>query len=174
LVVSVKENIQLHTRFSAADVDEIVRFHKQFVAQRYGLNAEFEMQVRTGLTTYLEGYDAKKDCVWLAEDQGQLIGTVGVMHESDTVARVRWLLAHPDYRDALEKELLEQALTFCQRKYKKVYLLAATLFERLAPLAQNVGFQKVEERQVVLWGQTVTDERYELELLETNSVSKIH
>lgn len=60
--------------------------------------------------------------------------------------------------------MLGWAAAYCRGKYAKVYLLAATHFERLAPLAKSVGFQKVAERTVVLWGQAMTDERYELEL----------
>lgn len=154
--------VEIHFRFKAADIDRVVAFHQKLVVQAYGLNTEFASQIRAGLTTYLDNVDAAKNCIWLAEVKEEVVGTVGIMHETDEVARVRWLLVSPDYRDTLEKELLEQAITFCQGKYKKVYLLAATLFERLAPLAKAAGFQKVEERELVLWGQAVTDERYEL------------
>jgi N-acetylglutamate synthase-like GNAT family acetyltransferase len=161
---------EIHICLSATDIDRIVSFHCTLVAEPYGLDKQFEAQIREGLKAFIKNHNTKKDGVWLAEVQGQLVGTIGIVHESETVARVRWLLVHPDYREkGLEKELLEHALTFCQGNYHKVYLLAATLFERLAPLAIGVGFKKVEERRVVLWGRAVTDERYELELSESIS-----
>jgi RimJ/RimL family protein N-acetyltransferase len=157
--------VDIHSRFSTADIDRIVQFHRTFVADYYGLDEAFQSQVRGSLTVFMDDYNNEKDCLWLAEVQGQLVGTIGIMHENGSVARVRWFLVHLDYRaGGLEKEVLEQAISFCQGKYSKVYLLAATLFERLAPLAKAAGFKKVEERQLILWGQAVTDERYELEL----------
>jgi hypothetical protein len=154
--------IQTYSSLSTAEIDKILQFHHQFVAEPYGLGEAFSEQIRTSLTLCLSTPSDNK--FWLATDSEEVVGTIGIVKADENIARVRWLLAHPDYRDALEKELLEQALEFCQGKYAKVYLLAATLFGRLAPLARKVGFQKTEERTVVLWGQTLTDERYELEL----------
>jgi GNAT superfamily N-acetyltransferase len=162
--------IEIHTRLSAADIDKMVSFHCTIVAEPYRLDKQFEAQMKEGLKAFIKNHNAKKDVIWLAEVQGQLVGTIGIVHESESVARVRWLLVHPDYHEkGLEKELLEHALTFCQGNYHKVCLLAATLFERLAPLAIGAGFKKVEERRIVLWGRAVTDERYELELPQSIS-----
>jgi N-acetylglutamate synthase-like GNAT family acetyltransferase len=154
----------IHTHLDPVYLDQIVDFHNVYVAQAYGLGKDFETYIRKGLIDFLERHDAKKECFWLAKSEGKFVGTIAVANEAG-VARVRWLLTHPDHHESgLESELLTQAIAFCKGKYTKVYLLAATLFERLAPLAKAADFQKIEERTVVLWNQIVTDERYELEL----------
>jgi N-acetylglutamate synthase-like GNAT family acetyltransferase len=156
--------ITIRTQLDPTMLDQVVDFHLTHIAKAYRLGESFETHLREGLSGFISNYHAAKECFWLAESEGQVVGTVAVVAEDEAVARVRFLLAHPDFREDLEKELLERAVTFCEEKYSKVYLLAAKLFERLAPLAKAAGFQKVHERPVVLWGRSVTDERYELEL----------
>jgi N-acetylglutamate synthase-like GNAT family acetyltransferase len=154
--------LKIRTGLELVDIDKVVNFHCSYVAKPYGLNEAFQIQLEEGLTAFASSYDVQQECFWFVEDGTDLVGTVAVVAEGK-VARVRWLLAHPDYRKS-EKDMLGWVTTFCQGRYAKVYLLAATHFERLAPLAIGAGFQKVSERMVELWGQTLTDERYELEL----------
>jgi GNAT superfamily N-acetyltransferase len=114
--------ITIHAQTEPA-INRFVDFHRRYVGEAHGLNDDFETHIREALTKYISTFNAACECLWLAETNGQLVGTIAVVAEAEAVARVRWLLVHPDHQaNNLEHELLGQAVRFCVGKYTKVYL----------------------------------------------------
>lgn len=104
--------------------------------------------------------------MWIAEMDGQIVGSIGVVGESDSEAQLRWFLVHPAQRGrGLGRRLLNKAIRFCRdREFKSVSLWTVSDLKVAAHLYQSVGFRKTEEKTHRIWGKTLTEERYDLTL----------
>lgn len=88
---------------------------------------------------------------WVAEADGDgVIGMVGVRREGASMAKMRRLRVHPDWRQrGIGKRLVREALGFCRdRGYVKVALQAEVEQEAAIALFKRFGFQLTRTRMV--------------------------
>jgi ribosomal protein S18 acetylase RimI-like enzyme len=95
-----------------------------------------------------------------------MIGSIGIVPNSNSEAQLRWFLVHPDHRGrGLGRELLNKALQFSRnRGFKSVFLFTVSDLKIAAHLYQWAGFRKTAEKTHQIWGKTIKEERYELSL----------
>ncbi len=148
------------------DMGRIISLHGVLYAQEYGYDQTFEAYVATGLTEFVQSFNPESDRVWLAEAEGQVIGSIAVVGRLESGAQLRWFLIHPSCRGlGLGHVLLDGALQFCKEcQYRIVFLWTARGLGAAHYLYEQAGFQKVEEKRHDIWGKTVTEEKYEMHL----------
>jgi len=106
--------------------------------------------VRDITSAYLsDGDDGSSFWVAEAADEG-VIGMVGVRREGESMAKMRRLRVHQDWRKrGIGKRLVREALGFCRdRGYVKVALQAEVEQEAAISLFQRFGFQLTRTRKV--------------------------
>lgn len=148
------------------DLGAILILHATLYAQEYGYDLTFEGYVAQTLAHFAQPYDPAQERIWLAEVQGQLVGCIGIIRHSAEQAQLRWFLVAPALRGkGLGRRLLQETVHFAQDAgYASLFLETVDELPAAAHLYRLVGFVKTAEQQRMLWGQTVTEQRYELSL----------
>ena len=80
------------------DFGWIVTRHAELYAQEYGWTEPFEGLCAQIVADFVNNYDAERERCWIAELNGENVGCVMLVKDSDEVARLRLLLVDPKAR----------------------------------------------------------------------------
>jgi GNAT superfamily N-acetyltransferase len=156
--------MQVRTKLEPGDIGEVIALHGRLYAQEFALDHTFAGYVAVGLGEFAKAYDEQKDRLWLAEAEGQLVGSIAIAGLPDQTAQLRWFLLAPSARgQGLGRKLLSDALAFCRAcGCKSVFLWTISELQTAAQLYRAAGFRLTEQRTHEIWGAVRTEERYEL------------
>jgi GNAT superfamily N-acetyltransferase len=148
------------------DLGRVTELHGRLYAEEYGLSFIFEGYVAETLGEFGKLTRPGRDRLWLAEIDGRLVGSVGIVGREGGAAQLRWLLVAPEARGrGLGRRLLRDALSFCRDGgCTSVYLWTISILTDAARLYLAAGFRKTEQTGPSWWGREVTEERYDLAL----------
>ena len=148
------------------DLGTVLRMHGVLYAAEYGFNHIFESYVAETLAGLGRTYRPDRDRLWLAERDGQVVGTVAIVGREAGAAQLRWLLVRPEARGlGLGRRLVAEALDFCRAGgYASVFLWTVSALDEAARLYVSCGFRKTETLPPTRWGVEVIEERYDLAL----------
>lgn len=148
------------------DLGRVASLHGTLYATEYGLSSIFEAYVAETLAEFGKLNRPGRDRLWLAEIDGQLVGSIGIVGREDGAAQLRWLLVAPAARgQGLGQRLLDAALAFCRDGgCTSVYLWTITILPTAARMYLEAGFRKTAETGPSWWGRDVIEERYDLTL----------
>ena len=155
---------QIRSNLRPGDIGYIIYLHGILYAEEYGWDCTSEGYVAESLAKSIPSFDDGTGCLWIAEIDGMVIGSIGIVPYSSSEAQLRWFLVHPDQRGrGLGRELLNRALQFSRdRGFKSVFLWTVSELKIATHLYQWAGFCKTEEKTHQIWGKAITEERYEL------------
>jgi N-acetylglutamate synthase-like GNAT family acetyltransferase len=158
--------IKIHNGLRPGDLGYVIYLHGSLYSKEYNLDHTFEGEVAAKMGDFAKQFDPAKDFFAVAEDEGQIIGSIAINGLGDTRALLRWFLLRPNARGkGLGKKLLHDALNFCrERHFTTVNLWTISELTTAAHLYRQVGFQIVEENTREFWGALRTEQRYELTL----------
>jgi len=147
------------------DVGYMTYLHGTLYAPEQGWDHTFDAYVAIPLAEFAKS-KSPRECIWIVEKEGRIIGSAAIVKFSEKEAQLRWLLLHPEVRGrGLGRRLVEDALDFCRDVgYSSVFLWTVNTLPIAAQLYQSVGFKQTDELTHELWGSTVTEVRYELAL----------
>jgi GNAT superfamily N-acetyltransferase len=156
----------IRTDIRPGDIGRVVEMHGELYAREYDLDHTFEGYVAAGLGEFAKSFDAGRDCLWLAEEGGRLVGSVAIAGHDGVEAQLRWFLVRPEARGTgLGKRLLEEAVSFCRgRGFRSVFLWTISELHAAAHLYRRAGFTPTARQTHDIWGAPHTEERYDLEL----------
>jgi len=156
----------MRSNLQPGDIGYITYLHGTLYAREYGWDDTFEGYVARSLAEFALSFDAREDCLWIAELDRQIVGSIGIVGESSSKAQLRWFLVHPTMRGrGLGRDLLNRALQFCRdRGLKSVFLWTVSDLKVAAHMYESAGFHKTEQKTHRIWGKTITEERYDLSL----------
>jgi GNAT superfamily N-acetyltransferase len=155
----------IRTNLKPGDLGALVHLHGAIYANEHGFDPTFEAYVAGPLSEFVLSA-SRRERLWIAEDDGHIVGCIAIVTASQTTAQLRWFLVVPDARGAgLGKRLLAEAVTFCKESGdRSVILWTVSALKAAARLYQSAGFRKVEEKPGRMWGVDVVEEKYELPL----------
>jgi N-acetylglutamate synthase-like GNAT family acetyltransferase len=149
------------------DMGRVIAMHGVLYAQEYGFDHGFEAYVAETVAEFGRLARPGLDRLWLAEREGQLVGSVAIVGREDGAAQLRWFLVHPEARGrGLGRQLIDEALAFSRTAgNRSVYLWTVTGLDAAAHLYVSAGFRKTETKPPeTLWGVRMSEERYDLDL----------
>ncbi len=102
------------------------------------------------LDRVVETYGGGNDAFFVIEDDGEIVGTVGVKEESKEDALLRRLFVDLKHRrHGYGTELLEKAMAFCKDKcYKRMIFRCTDRMADAMHLCKSKGFKEMEKLEV--------------------------
>jgi ribosomal protein S18 acetylase RimI-like enzyme len=158
--------VGLRTELRPGDLGAIIALHGTVYAREHGFDMTFEAYVAGPLAELVVRGVSERERLWLAERDGNLVGSIAIVAASTQEAQLRWFLVDPRARGVgLGSWLLTEAVAFTEeRGYGSVFLWTVSALAAAAHLYRAAGFRKVEERPGRLWGTDVVEEKYVLPL----------
>lgn len=143
------------------DLSYMAYRHCVLYKREYGLDGVFEKYVLEGLYKYLEEKPIGK--IWVAECEGEIIGSIAIVGSDDKEAQLRWFLIEPEFRSSgIGRKLMEEAIHFCMKKgFQKVFLWTFTDLKAARHLYHSFGFALVEEVPNDIWRSGLIEEKWE-------------
>ena len=148
------------------DIGWVVHAHGRFYAEEYGWDERFEALVAGIAAAFVQNFDRKRERCWIAEMDGEPVGSVFVVKDTKTTAKLRLLIVDPKARGrGLGKRLVEQCIRFARAKgYRRLALWTQSNLAAARGIYRAAGFRKVKEEKHASFGVTLTGEYWELEL----------
>ncbi len=148
------------------DMGWVVQQHGEIYAREYGWNAEFEALVADIVAQYMRNHQPAWERCWMAELDGERVGSVFVVRKSKTVAQLRMLILTPQARGlGLGTRLADECIAFARNKgYKKMVLWTNSCLDAARGIYAKRGFTLVKSEAYEGFGQSLVGETWELRL----------
>ncbi|MET0311320.1 MAG: helix-turn-helix domain-containing GNAT family N-acetyltransferase [Burkholderiaceae bacterium] len=148
------------------DMGWVIQQHGEIYWREYGWNMEFEALVADVGGKLLKNFDPQWERGWIAEVDGERVGSVFVVRQSATVAKLRLLILTEGARGlGLGSRLTDECLAFARAKgYRKMVLWTNSCLTAARAIYAKRGFRLVKSEDYHGFGQDLTGETWELKL----------
>ena len=149
------------------DLGWIVQRHGALYSQEYGYDERFEALVAGIIAEFVKSFDPARERCWVAEKDGENVGSVMLVQKSKTIAKLRLLLVEPSARGmGIGRRLIEECIRFArQARYKKIRLWTQNELESARYLYEQAGFHLVSKQPHNSWSRNnLIAETWELKL----------
>jgi len=150
------------------DMGWIIHRHGELYYQEYGFDETFEALVAEIAAKFIRDFDSKRERCWVAEVNGEIVGSVFLVHESDEVAKLRLLLVEPNARGlGIGKRLVHECTRFAlEVGYKRITLWTQSILDAARSIYVREGYKLVREEPHHSFGCDLVAQTWEKELEE--------
>jgi DNA-binding MarR family transcriptional regulator/GNAT superfamily N-acetyltransferase len=148
------------------DMGWVVMQHGQVYADEYGFNWEFEGEVAGIAAALISNYRPARERGWIAEVDGERVGSVFLVQKSPTVAQLRLLILAAQARGhGLGGRLVDECIAYARaRKYRRLVLGTQSHLDAARAIYRSRHFQLTQSEAFQGYGKDLVAETWELRL----------
>ncbi len=148
------------------DYGRVVALHGEIYARDFGYDARFEALVAEVVADFVRNFDPARERAWIAELNGQVVGSIFLVRKTATVSKLRLLvLDRKARRRGLGRRLTRACIDFARRAgYKKVVLWTQSHLAAARAIYEAEGFQRKFSEKHHSFGKRLVAETWELKL----------
>jgi len=151
----------------AGEMGWVVARHGSLYAQEHGWGVGFEGLVAEIVANYVKTCDPDRARCWIADIDGEPVGSVFIEKGSDEVAKLRLLLVDPKARGhGIGTRLVEECIRFARAAgYRKISLWTRSVLTDARRIYRRAGFRRVgRTKPHAEFGMKFFEETWELKL----------
>ncbi|MEO8135185.1 MAG: helix-turn-helix domain-containing GNAT family N-acetyltransferase [Betaproteobacteria bacterium] len=148
------------------DMGWVVRAHGELYAAEHEYDQTFEALVAEIVAGFVRKFDPKLDGCWIAERDGEPVGSVFLVRKSKSVAKLRLFIVDPSARGSgIGAMLVAECIRFArQAGYRSIALWTQADLLAARHLYQRAGFRRIATERHRSFGRDLVGETWELQL----------
>ena len=148
------------------DLGWVVQQHGRVYGEEYGWTMDFEGLVAEIAGAFARNFDPDRERCWIAERDGENVGSVFLVRKSDDVAQLRLLIVDRRARGlGIGRRLVQECTRFArQAGYRSIVLWTDSILHAARHIYESEGYVLVGERPHRHFGQDLVGQDWELTL----------
>jgi len=148
------------------DMGWIIHRHAALYGREYGWDWTFESMVAKVAAEFIDNFKPGRECCWIAEKDGEVVGSAVVVEQSPTIAKLRLVYVEPHTRGlGIGKRLVEQCMDFARDAgYRSMTLWTNDILHAARAIYQKAGFALVKSEPHRSFGHELVGEYWKTRL----------
>jgi DNA-binding MarR family transcriptional regulator/GNAT superfamily N-acetyltransferase len=148
------------------DMGWVTSANAEIYAREYGWDITYEALVAKITAEFIENFDPGRERCWIAELDGERVGSVFVVRKTDAIAKLRLLIIDPKARGlGLGKRFVDECLRFAKDTgYSSMTLWTQSILTAARGIYARAGFTLVAEEPHHSFGADLVGETWERDL----------
>jgi DNA-binding MarR family transcriptional regulator/GNAT superfamily N-acetyltransferase len=148
------------------DMGNVISLHGSLYADQFGWDHTFEALVARISAEFIENFDPETECSWIAEVDGEFVGSAFVVRLDEHVSKLRMMIIDQKAQGlGIGRALLNECLGFARRKgYTKMTLWTNDVLIAARKMYATAGFRMIDEEPGRNFGVDLVSETWELDL----------
>jgi len=153
-------------RHEPGDMGWVTSANAALYAREYGWDLSYEALVARITADFIDNFNPKRERCWIAELDGERVGSVFVVRKTDEIAKLRLLILDRRARGlGLGRRLVEECLRFAKSAgYSSMTLWTQSILTAARAIYRQAGFRLVAEEPHHSFGVDLIGETWEREL----------
>lgn len=151
--------------FDASDAGWLAAQHGALYARDEGFDCSFEGLVAGILDEFIRAHDPSCERGWIAEENGQRLGSIFCVRLDETTAKLRLFLLTPAARGkGLGRRLLDTCMSYAKaRGYARMQLWTHESHAAACALYEKTGWRLVSSKPVHSFGVNLVEQSWEFD-----------